>query len=776
MAAYLRFLLAHKRGTLAALIAITAFAGWSARRIELRFALRDFYEYPGNPGVALLDRYQADFGDPGGFVTVLVQADDVFRRQVLEYIQTLTRALEPDRRFVHLHSLTNAKAVYASGDEVSVGTLLSPIPQAQADLERARAAAMNSDLLRRRIVSADSKATAVLAEMRTPLASATIAEQKEALSAVQAVLDAHPPPAGIQAVVTGAPAVEVEGTGQLLKDQLVFFPVAVVVMFFLLLFTFRSWHGIALSFSAVLTALVWTAGVFPLFHRPADLISSAIPATLLVYGAVDPIFVLTRFLQKLEAGRSKEQAIHEAYRELGLPCFLTSLTTVLGFFSFATLKLPTVTTFGWIVGLGVAFAWVTTMTVLPLLLAALPAPKGRFTENPLSRFIDARLASVWSFLRARLRGTMAAAALLLALGAWASTRQLVSISYLGILPPGGVRDSIRLMEQKLTGVLRTAVYLEGKPGDMKRPEVLRAVAALDEVARSHPKVESTVSLASLISEMNQAFNGGDVRERRVPQSKALIAQYLALLDPDDRSDFVDQELSRSHVRILSEDGGSHVWRGLEAQLQQSIDKEFAGLGVKASITGFAGAMVPVVDRLVIEMIIGFFVGFAVIVLVTFLIFRSARIALISVVPNLLPALACFVVLAALGITLRIGTVLFLSVSIGGLFNTTIHLAARVRQRLSEGETDPDAVIEHALRKVGPAALYTAVILSFGFSVFILSRFPDLRVFGILSMTVLLAGFVSDLCVTSVLLRVFYGWPEREPVLERPAVIEQGGAT
>ncbi|MGZ6142381.1 MAG: MMPL family transporter, partial [Myxococcales bacterium] len=250
-------------------------------------------------------------------------------------------------------------------------------------------------------------------------------------------------------------------------------------------------------------------------------------------------------------------------------------------------------------------------------------------------------------------------------------------------------------------------------------------------------------------------------ERRIPQSKTLIAQYLALLDPADRADFVDQEASRSHIRILSEDGGSAVWRGLQAQLQAAIDKEFPPLGVHASITGFTGAMVPVIDRLVVEMIIGFFVGFGVIVLVTALIFRSLRIAAISVVPNLIPALACFMVLSGLGITLRVGTVLFLSVSIGGLFNTTIHLAARVRQRLAEGETDPDAVIGHALRKVGPPALFTAVILSLGFSVFVLSRFPDLRVFGILSMTVLLAGFVSDIVVTTVLLRIFYDWPTAE---------------
>lgn len=761
MHTYLRFLLSHKRAALACLIAVTLGAAWSARRIELRFALRDFYDYPGNAGVALLDRYHADFGDPGGFVTVLVEADDVFRRDVLEYIESLTRALEPDRRFVRVHSLTNAKAVYGSGDDVIVGALLSPIPATQEGIERARKEAMDSELLRRRLVSPDSKATAVLAETRIPLASATIAQQKDALDAVSAVLTAHPPPAGIRCTVTGAPAIEVEGTRLLLVDQLVFFPVAVAIMFVLLWFTFRSWHGIALSFSAVLTALAWTAGVFPLFHRPADMISSAIPATLLVYGAVDPIFVLTRYLQKLAAGRTQEQAIYEAYGELGMPCFLTSLTTALGFFSFATLKLPTITTFGWVVGLGVTFAWFTTMTVLPLLLATLPPPRRAFDQYGATAVVDRWLTAVWAYLKPRLRPVLVVVAVVLGLSALAATRQVVSASYIGLLPPGDVRDSIRLLEQKLTGVQRTAIYVEGKSGDMKRPEVLRAIANVDAVARAYPKVESTVSLASLVAELNQAFNGGVAAERKIPSSKTLVAQYLALLDPEDRSDFVDQDASRTHIRILSEDGGSQLWRGLQAQLQSAIDRELTPLGIHASITGFTGAMVPVIDSLVVEMIIGFFIGFLVIVLVTWAIFRSARIALISIVPNLLPALACFEVLAALGITLRIGTVLFLSVSIGGLFNTTIHLAARVRQRLQEGETDPDAVIEHAVRKVGPAALYTAVILSAGFSVFILSRFPDLRVFGILSMTVLLVGFLSDIVITTVLLRVFYAWPAAE---------------
>jgi predicted RND superfamily exporter protein len=758
---YLRALLRHRTTFVAALAVSLAVAGWSATRVKVRFSVRDFYDYPGNPDVKVVDGYHKDFGDPGGFVFVLVQADDVFARPVLQYIEGLTHDLEPDKTFSRVISLVNAKAIYADGDAVNVGALLQPIPADQAGIERARKAATASQLLRRRLVAPDSRTTAVLAEMRTPVAQASIEEQRQAVEAVERVIAKRPPPAGVTVRVTGAPTIEVEGSRLLLVDQLVFFPVAVVIMLIALFLTFRTWHGVLLPFGAVLTALGWTLGIFPAFGRPVDMISSAIPATLLVYGAVDPIFVLSRFLQKLESGLNREEALIQAYRELGLPCFLTSLTTALGFFSFATMKLPTIVNFGWVVGIGVSLAWVTTMTVLPLLLGSLPVPKQRALKNNMSLWIDARIHAFWDWTRARIKPMLAATALVCGLGAWASTHQVVSISHVGLLPPGGVREAIEHMEKNLTGVLRTAIVIEGPEGSMKRPEVLKAIARIDETAMKNPNVESTVSLSSLVAEVNQAFNGGDVKERRIPDSKALIAQYLSMLGPDERSDYVDSTYSKTHIRILSVDKGSAIWRPMAAELRAAIDRELKPLGITATITGFAGVIVPTLDSMVDEMIIGFIVGFLVIVAFEWLLFRSLRIALISVVPNALAALACFVVLSILGISLRIGTTLFLSVSIGGLFNTTIHIAARARQRLAEGETDPDVVLDHSLRKVGPPAFYTAAILSAGFGVFLLSRFPDLRTFGVLSVTVLMTGFFCDLIVTPVLMRVFYDWPKAE---------------
>jgi predicted RND superfamily exporter protein len=752
----IRLIVRHRLAIGALLLISLGAATWSALRLEVRFQFRDFFDYPGNPDVAVLDRYSAEFGDPAGFVVILVEGEDVFRRDVLDYLQAVTHDLEPIDIYSHVHSLTNANVMYGKGDDVVAGALMPVLPSTPAATEEVRRVATRSTLLVRRLVSADSRATVVMAEMRVPAVQASIHQQREAIATARAVLARHAPPSGVRVRVTGAPVAEVESTGTLFHDLGVLTPAATLLILAALWLTFRSLAGIVLPLAAVVVAMVWTAGIFAAMHHPVDIVGSTMPATLLVYGVVDPIFVLTRYMQKLEAGLARTDAIVAAQRELALPCFLTSLTTTLGFFSFATATLPTVAKYGLTVGTGVFLSWVTTVVVLPILLSLIPPPRAR--ADRLGPWLDRRITGLWSALRGRVRPAIAAAFVLLLLGAAVGWKQRISSVYVANLPDGEALDAIHVLERKLSGVDRTLVYFEGEPGSMKRPEVLRAIAAVDAFAEAQSTVNTSISLADLVAEANQAFHGGDAAEHRVPNSQPLIAQYLSLFDPADRSDFVDASYAHSHLRILSEDRGSEVFRSLKRELQRVCDEQFKGLNVKTSITGHTMVGYTALDQVVIEMLIGFIIAFAIIVLFELLLFRSLGIALISVVTNLVPVAASFVYLRVFDISLRIDTALFLSVSIGGLFNTTIHFAARVRQLVSaSGEHDPDEIILQAMRSIGPPALFTAAILSLGFASFTLSGFAGLLALGMVSMITLTVGFFSDMIVTAVLMRAFYDW-------------------
>jgi predicted RND superfamily exporter protein len=730
---------------------------YAARTIQVRFQYKDFYEYEGNPRLPLLTQYTQEFGDPGGFVVLLIEAPDVFSSDVLEYVSTVTRQLEGLEQFRQVRSLSNARSIRAAGEDVETGPVFVRVPSTAEEVEHVRRTALSSSLLVRRVVSPDSTTTAILAEMNTPAAFATIAEQKDAVEAVQKIMHGTPPPPGTRIQVTGAPVVEVEVTRALARDQSILSPAVFLILVTALALTFRSIHGVVLPLASVLVSMAWTGGFYGLLGHPISIIGSTIPTVLLVYGVVDPIFVYTRFLDKLALSRTREEAVIEAMRELLLPCFLTSFTTALGFGAFITATLPMIKYFGLVVAAGVLFAFLTTITVLPLLLVSV-APSHLYHDKPwVSVATESAMAWLWQSIKGKPELLVGIALSMLIVGAGATRGVHIVNEYVGVLPRGQVQEGVRLLEQKLNGVIRVAMYLEGEPDSMRKPEVLRAVQALDQFAEQQPFVTSSLALTDLVGDINQAFQAGDAKERHVPDSEPLIAQYLSLIDPGDLSDFVNSDYSRSHIRILLSDRGSQTTLKLQQVLQQAADATLPKLGVRASVTGSSVVSAYGSNGVVVEVLWGFLVAFGVITLMQLLIFRSLRIALISIVPNLVPVCACFAVMRLLGLNLRVDNSLVLCVSVGGLFNTTIHIVSRIIQQVEAGASEPDLIVGRALAAVGPPSLYTAVILSLGFSAMGLSRFPGLQMLGLLCLVTLMTGFAADATMTTSFFRVFFNW-------------------
>jgi len=781
VARFIRSLLKHRLSVSLALVVTLAAALVSARSIRLQFQFRDFYDFPGNAASERLKRSIETFGDSAGYLVAVVQADDVFRPEVLAYLRRVTNELTPKPAFSRVISLSNAQAIRGKGDDVLTGPLLTELPLPGGGvLDELRRFALSSRLLSPQLVAADGKTTAILAELRTPSAYAGIDEQRAAIAILERALASTPAPPGVKTVVTGSPVVDVGVTDALIGDQLVLVPAVIAALCAVLFVAFRSAHGVVFCLTSVGVSTIWTAGAFALLERPVDIIASLVPTTILVYGVVDPIFVLARVRQKLEAGRDKPSAIEQAFSELGLPCFLTSLTTALGFAAFAAARQPTIRYYGLTVAGGVLLSWVTSMTVLPILLSVSNLPERRVEAQARTRWLDDGLRGTWAFLQPRTRGTLLVTALLLVGGAWFAHRQRLDNVYVDELPRGATRDNVRLLEQKLTGVLGMAVYLEGPRDSMKQPEVVKRIEALDRELSKGPGVTLVSSLADLVAEANQAFMGGDVEQRKVPASRALIAQYLALVDARDRASLITDDGARSQLSLLLRDSGSSAARAFVVELERAVKRAgFQELGVRATVTGKAVVGYGELDDVVRGLLSGFVFAFAVIVLLQWAVFRSLRIALISVVPNLLPVIACFLCLRLLHIRLRIDTALVLCISVGGLFNTTIHFAARVRQLALTGPAEPDEVISTAMRSVGPPALFTAAALSVGFAVLLASNFPGLRALGLLTVVTLSVGFVSDMVVTAVLLRLGFDWRRSSSsVLEAlpPTAMVEGVAT
>lgn len=731
-------------------------AGFAASTIRVRFQYRDFYAYEANQHLQSFDRYNEQFGDPGGSVILLIKSDkSIFNPETLHYIEALTKDLEPNPLFKRIRSLSSTNLLRADGEDVAAGRIMEQVPETPEGLNKLEALVLGSHLLSPRLVSKDKLVTAILAETRVPSATATVAEQREALAAVREVLSHRPPPGGLQATITGGPAIEVAVTESLLRDQMVLTPAVVGVVVVMLLLMFRTWHGVLLVLTTVGVSIVWTAGLFGLIGRPVDIVSSIIPTTLLAYGVVDPVFVLTRYFEKLEKASSKEQAIRETLTELLLPCFLTSLTTALGFAAFITATMPTVRYLGLVVGAGICFAFITTVAVMPLLLDIVPAPKRKLAELPLHGWVQRTLQKGWAFVVPKSRWFIALAFTGVVLAATAASGVQIDDAYVDTAPAGETRTSARVVEQSLGGVLRYSVYFRGPKDSMKHQDVLDAIARVDAEAEKLPTFNTSLSLSDVMAEANQAFFGGDISARTLPKSSALIAQYLALIDPVDRGDYVNEDYSESHIHILAKDQGGAKARDLRQRLQQIVDaQQFSRFNVEATVTGNAVVTYRELDRIAEEIVWGFVVAFAIVLVFELLLFRSLRVTLASIIPNLLPMGACMVAMRLSGIGFRLDTSLVMCISIGGVFTTTIHLVAKTLHQLRANRELPiETALANSLGSVGPASFYTAVTLAVSFSTLGLSQFPGLRVLGGLVLLTMATGFACDAILTPTFVKV-----------------------
>jgi predicted RND superfamily exporter protein len=390
---------------------------------------------------------------------------------------------------------------------------------------------------------------------------------------------------------------------------------------------------------------------------------------------------------------------------------------------------------------------------MPALLCVLPPPKGGYQQRRLFQWIGVILDWVSGFTkRRRLPIFVTAVTVLIAAVTIGVTHSRISVFYLKELPqdtPG--MKGLKLLADHLVGTIATSVTVNGKPDTMQDPKVIKALQQLDNWAEKQDIVKSSLSPADIVGELHRAFNGGDLSFRKVPDDRNLISQYLAILDPHTRSDFVTDDYARTHLRILSVDVGSWQWHKKLFEPLKARAKKLLG-NFKLEFTGYAPAAYSGQEELVVEMLEGFVVGFLAIAFLVAVAFRSVRLAALAILPNLLPTAVCLATLAAAGVTLRTGTTMFLCVAVGITFDNTIHLFSAVRDARARGLTHDEA-IDEALGAVGPPIIYTSMLIAAGFGIFVLSDFELLRAFGLTCVGVVIVATLADLLFTVSLVRL-----------------------
>jgi len=700
-------------------------------------------------------RYREQF-ESEEYILLAFQAGDVFTAECLEAVRRLARGLERVEGVDRVLCLTDAEDVQATGDGVvEVRPLVGErIPRDPAELRRIRRRALANPLYADNLVSRDGTVTAVYGVVN----DRSMSLRRRMLEAVEDLARAETAASGLRIHVSGNPILDAEFDRISARDSMVFSLLTGVIIVLVLYALYRSVSGVVLPVLVVALATLWTLGLYGLLGYKLNMLSAMLPAVILAISVADAVHLMCQYNDEvLSGGLSRKEALVRTLGKVGRPCLFTSLTTAIGFGSFAVSRVAPVRLQGIFTAVGIVLAFALTVTLLPAMLSLIRSPRLSHRAVPGGDWVSRALERALRVVERFPVPILVISGLVLALGlggVWRLKRETNAIDFLK--KNSDMRVALEFIEENLTGVFTLEIVLRGPPGSMKDPEVLRRVESLRAFLQTQPEVRKTLHANDLIKEMNRVMHDGDPRRYRVPRTREEVAQYLLLYEMsggEELEPLLSDDASSARISVRSRVMPAERGKALLEDLERELDARFPG-PVRATVTGVVPVWVQLDTYLLQSQIRSFSIAAAGIFLMMCLLMGSVRVGLLSMLPNLLPIVATLGFMGWTGIRLDTATIMITSVALGIAVDDTIHFLARFRTELPRCGGDYDLASRQTLRSVGRAIVFTSIILFWGFITLTLGHFKPTVYFGFLTSLTMAVALLGDIFLLPVLLKVF----------------------
>ena len=746
------------------------------------------------------------FGREDNLYLIIVESasDTIYTPQVLDYLHSLTLGLRRIERARSADSITTFALPRASDGALTTRPVFEERMQAQGrdwldpgeakfDAETAQrlaSVAKGEPLLQGRLVDQGGKRGVVFARIDDEIQSASDFEAFD--QKVSQLLEALPPPPQVARIDQGGiPRVRAEIMESLKSEQITFVPITGTVYILVLLFLFRRPAGALIPLGTVALAAAYTVAMMVLTESPINIVNNVLITLIFIIGISDSVHMLTRQAEELELGRDKEGALKAMIEHTGLACLLTSATTAIGFVSLLAADAAILKDFGWQAAAGVMFAYVTTLLFLPPALSFLrpvrrtksgmSAPGRVDLSRPLgaeSPWLERGLVGLGRMVLGRPKafivGCLAVTAGFVAL----STRVDVDAKLLEVYDKGHpTYRTTRMLEESFGGFLPVDISISHpEPDHFKSPEAFAHVKEFQDFAMTRPGFLASQSMVDFHQAARVALFGDQAQREVMPDSRAQIEQIQLLIEgpPDSRDGvraFVNPRFDNARVLLRVADFGAKKMIVESEALGQKLDELFPPeQGYEVIIGGDAYVGSLALDSFIRDLLSSLMLASVIIFLMMTVVFRSIKMGLISVVPNLTPLMVTFGYMGATGVNLNTTTVIIFAISLGLAVDDTIHFLARFKEELPQHDTVYEALL-YTYYGAGRAILLTSVLLLAGLGVLTMSTFIPTQQFGKLTAFTILGAVFGDLLLLPPILLLAYRKrpPVSPPLLEALAL-------
>ena len=508
----------------------------------------------------------------------------------------------------------------------------------------------------------------------------------------------------------------------MLRDNMIFIPVTIMIGLFLIWWLFRRWLAVILGGISIGVVVSSTIALYVLAGQPFTLISSIVPPLLSALTIAALVHLYNALHYASQRGISGQARVQHALAEIRRPALFTALTTAAGMLSLATSPIPAIRTFGLVSAAGVMLIYLVVIVVLPPIITVWDTAPWPKTGTGL-RWMDIVVRPLY---RTGIRypvWVLGLTVIVLGAGIPALWNVKVETNLQEFFAPDHpTRRDTDYFESIMAGTGNLDVIFETAERDgLKKPEYLAFIRSFQSWAEKLPEVDKTVSAADFIEEMHWGFNAEDPAFRTIPDDPQLISQYLFIYDGDDLFDFVDSEFQISHVSMSINAHPANEIAAIMDKLRGYMN-EHAPPGLQWEIAGYSRLFADMEELLVKGQVYSLWGALVLIFLLMLLLWRSLGSALLCMIPNISPILIIFIVMGLFGIWLDMATAMIASIAVGIAVDDTIHVYHGYISRKNAG-VRPVQALARTFSHAGRAVVTTTIILSAQFMILVSSSVP-----------------------------------------------------
>ncbi len=591
----------------------------------------------------------------------------------------------------------------------------------------------------------------------------------DAIEQVVALTDRFSKETGIEIHLSGLPYIRTEMTTKI-KAELKFFTLlsALICMVLLYLF-FRSIKVMTVVMSVVVVAVVVAMGTIALFDYPITVLMGLMPPLMIVTSVPNCIYLVTKYHQEYKRYGNKTRALARVVQKAGAAAFMINATTAVGFATFIFTSSDVLKHFGVIATINSMAVFFLSLLIFPIVYSFLPPPTEKHLGHLESKWLEKALDALVRLVTYKRKTIYIVTFALVLLGGLGISLVHTTGNIVDDLPDDDrVITDLKWFESNFHGVMPFEIMIDGqKKGQITKDKNLARIEEVQQLLSDYrldigdttiQPFSKSLSIVDASKFIKQAFYEGDPEYYTLitRNEQSFIGPYL---QNDYKSKgmekaFLDSTKAMTRITTQVADIGTKEMDRLMSDIKPKIDSIFPPDKYNVTLTGTSIIFLEGTNYLVGDLFSSLLYGIAIISFLMAIMFWSARMVVISFVPNIIPQIMTAGIMGFLNIPLKPSTILVFSIALGITVDNTIHYLAKYRQELKFHNWKIKESALLAIRETGASMVYTSLVLLFGFGCFAASEFEGTRALGVLTAVTLLVAMFTNLIVLPALLLSF----------------------